>query len=44
MLSALVGAGVSKAAVLQRARDLARKWHIRLNLGAVVAVKKCQRV
>lgn len=34
VLSALVGAGVSKAAVLQRARDLARKWHIRLNLGA----------
>ena len=42
MLSALVGAGVSKAPVLQRAWDLARKWHIRLNLEVVVAVKKCQ--
>ena len=42
MLSALVGAGVSKAPVLQRAWDLARKRHIRLNLEVVVAVKKCQ--
>ena len=43
VLSALVGAGVSKAPVLQRAWDLARKWHIRLNLEVVVEVKKCQR-
>ena len=43
MLSALVRARVSKAPVLQKAWDLARKWHIRLNLEVVVEVKKCQR-